>query len=547
MEVENIYSNIQDNYCNRPGDQDRDVNEKTLPVELMNSSTKATNQNYRRRCLALSALCFGLLCVFLVVTVLVLQIQISTERNMKLSCKNTLMEFNETINDIQANYSQLTTEKDQLQHRFNSLEAELKKRNSERRYHFSDERKSWSESRQVCRDRGGDLVVINNIEEQRYLSSVIKESTWIGLSDIDKEGSMKWVDNSPLKAMFWIPGEPNNAHGIEDCVQIVSSYSPDNSWNDQPCTEKRRWICYRFDCQGGWVTPEAILSKAPYPYLLPGRCTDRCPLLWVYVYSLDRSATRNTFGPETENQKQTGAQNRGRRRWFMRITVCLLLICVFLLVTFILLYNQLKTERDQMKNKVEEKSKDLNSLNIKCKRLIEELQKNLTSVSLKKLELETNYRHLTDERDQLQTSLTFMSRSLLEFETEKKRKRCQKVWKESDRYFISNEEKSWSDSRRFCKDCGADLVIINTEEEQKHISSIVEGRVWIGLSDTENEGNMTWVDNTPLTKGFWNKGEPNNVGDEDCVEFMSSSEPVLDNWNDLSCSVERKWICENQG
>lgn len=109
----------------------------------------------------------------------------------------------------------------------------------------------------------------------------------------------------------------------------------------------------------------------------------------------------------------------------MRITVCLLLICVFLLVTFILLYNQLKTERDQMKNKVEEKRKDLNSLNIKCNRLIEELQKNLTSLSLKQLELEKNYTHLTDERDQLQTNLTFMSRMMLEFETEKKRKSCQ--------------------------------------------------------------------------------------------------------------------------
>ncbi|XP_057188067.1 CD209 antigen-like protein A isoform X2 [Triplophysa rosa] len=261
----------------------------------------------------------------------------------------------------------------------------------------------------------------------------------------------------------------------------------------------------------------------------------------------NRSATRNTCGPETEHQKQTGAQNRGRR-WSMRITVCLLLICVFLLVTFILLYNQLKTERDQMKNKVEEKSKALNSLNIKCNRLsgeLKELQKNLTSVSLKQLELETNYSHLTDERDQLQKNLTYMSLMKLEFETGKKRKSCQNVWKESDRYFISIEEKSWTDSRRFCKDCGADLIIINTEEEQKYISSIVKERVWIGLSDIENEGNMIWVDNTPLTKGFWHLGEPNDVGNEDCVEFMSKSEPVLDNWNDLSCSDKRKWICEN--
>jgi len=34
---------------------------------------------------------------------------------------------------------------------------------------------------------------------QRFISSFIKESVWIGLSDIENEGNMKWVDNSPLK------------------------------------------------------------------------------------------------------------------------------------------------------------------------------------------------------------------------------------------------------------------------------------------------------------------------------------------------------------
>ncbi|XP_056622938.1 CD209 antigen-like protein E [Triplophysa dalaica] len=111
------------------------------------------------------------------------------------------------------------------------------------RYFISSEQKSWSYSRQFCRDLGGDLVIINTEEEQRYIHSIIKEDTWIGLSDTDKEGVMKWVDNSTPKVSFWISGEPNNAHGNEDCVQIVSSYPLKNSWNDQPCTEERRWIC----------------------------------------------------------------------------------------------------------------------------------------------------------------------------------------------------------------------------------------------------------------------------------------------------------------
>ncbi len=31
---------------------------------------------------------------------------------------------------------------------------------------------------------------------------------------------------------------------------------------------------------------------------------------------------------------------------------------------------------------------------------------------------------------------------------------------------MSTELKSWSDSRQYCRDHGADLIIINTEEKQ---------------------------------------------------------------------------------
>ncbi|XP_056128043.1 CD209 antigen-like protein A [Rhinichthys klamathensis goyatoka] len=64
-------------------------------------------------------------------------------------------------------------------------------------------------------------------------------------------------------------------------------------------------------------------------------------------------------------------------------------------------------------------------------------------------------------------------------------------------FSISNEEMSWNESRQFCRDRGADLIIINTEEKQRFLTSFVKERVWIGLSD-ENKANLTWVDNSPL-------------------------------------------------
>ncbi|XP_016417054.1 CD209 antigen-like protein E [Sinocyclocheilus rhinocerous] len=110
---------------------------------------------------------------------------------------------------------------------------------------------------------------------------------------------------------------------------------------------------------------------------------------------------------------------------------------------------------------------------------------------------------------------------------------------------MSSELKSWSDSRQYCRDHGADLIIINTEEKQRHISSFIKESVWIGLSDTENEGNMKWVDNSQMKQGYWARGEPNNFQgrNEDCIELMPS-DLILNNWNDRSCSEKKKGICE---
>uniref|UniRef100_A0A8C2CGC1 C-type lectin domain-containing protein n=1 Tax=Cyprinus carpio TaxID=7962 RepID=A0A8C2CGC1_CYPCA len=176
--------------------------------------------------------------------------------------KNTVEEFNLTINSLQDNYTDLMTEKHQLQNIFNfviqkKLELETKVSNLTIQICFSSlsfmytflkdvclygwffvstELKSWSDSRQYCRDHGADLIIIKSEEKQVSL-------VWIGLSDSENEGIMKWVDNSPLKQGFWLKGEPNDEHGNEDCIELMPSNPVLNNWNDLPCSEMRKFIC----------------------------------------------------------------------------------------------------------------------------------------------------------------------------------------------------------------------------------------------------------------------------------------------------------------
>ncbi|CAB1443060.1 unnamed protein product, partial [Pleuronectes platessa] len=55
-----------------------------------------------------------------------------------------------------------------------------------------------------------------NLEEENFVKALIKNFdhaegfTWIGLSDLHKEGSWMWSDGCAVKFTFWSPGQPDN-------------------------------------------------------------------------------------------------------------------------------------------------------------------------------------------------------------------------------------------------------------------------------------------------------------------------------------------------
>ncbi|KAK7161103.1 hypothetical protein R3I94_003934 [Phoxinus phoxinus] len=247
MELEDIYENI-----------DNDNSKDTTGPRTQNHSQDEGKDGKCRgsRCLVLMTVCLGLICVLLLVFI-TLYITTTAERDLFKSYKNTVEEFNHTINSLQDKNTDLMTEKDQLKNNFNSLsqknlelETRIKSLSEEltrvsKRGFFlmSSELKSWSESRQFCRDRGADLVIINTEEKQRRITSLVKERVWIGLSDSETEGIMKWVDNSILKQGFWLKGEPNSYGRDEDCIMLDPEGDSVNNWHDFLCSDRIKCIC----------------------------------------------------------------------------------------------------------------------------------------------------------------------------------------------------------------------------------------------------------------------------------------------------------------
>ncbi|KAL7975911.1 hypothetical protein Chor_011826, partial [Crotalus horridus] len=62
----------------------------------------------------------------------------------------------------------------------------------------ANERKTWHDAEYFCKSRDSHLTSVLNEEEQKYLSSKLNESAWIGLTDENVEGYWEWSDNSRL-------------------------------------------------------------------------------------------------------------------------------------------------------------------------------------------------------------------------------------------------------------------------------------------------------------------------------------------------------------
>uniref|UniRef100_A0A8C4F613 C-type lectin domain-containing protein n=1 Tax=Dicentrarchus labrax TaxID=13489 RepID=A0A8C4F613_DICLA len=111
-------------------------------------------------------------------------------------------------------------------------------------YYFSTDYLTWSNSRDECRQKGGDLVQIDSREEQvkhtalklREKMNFDEDKFWIGLTDSEKEGTWLWVDGSPLSKSDpdnWTVGDRDG----EDCVTMgEKTGAPDlKCWFDESC------------------------------------------------------------------------------------------------------------------------------------------------------------------------------------------------------------------------------------------------------------------------------------------------------------------------
>ncbi|XP_024125118.1 perlucin-like protein [Oryzias melastigma] len=125
-------------------------------------------------------------------------------------------------------------------------------------YYFSDEevssKKNWTDSRNYCMSKGGDLLVINNLEEQQLIRTHLPRRSsshvwwlngfWIGLTDAVTQGVWMWVNNvTETSTAYWRTGQPSHfGSQTGNCVAFLGDTL--TTWYNANCNQHRlNWIC----------------------------------------------------------------------------------------------------------------------------------------------------------------------------------------------------------------------------------------------------------------------------------------------------------------
>ncbi|XP_035263213.1 C-type lectin domain family 6 member A-like [Anguilla anguilla] len=233
------------------------------------------------------------------------------------------------------------------------------------------------------------------------------------------------------------------------------------------------------------------------------------------VYSTLGQTSLNS--PGAQHKEHSGQSSYPYRR----VAVGLGLLCALLLaatVVLCVLYTSLSENYSMLE------------------RDLEELRSNYSTMNTEKVQLQSKYNELRNS--------TFSSSTVPPVHSSVPNP-CPQGWAQfsSKCYYFSNEAKTWTDSYSDCVKRGADLVIIESEEEQRFINKQIKNLTWIGLSYSAVRGYWLWVNGTPLQKGFWRSGEPDDENGFYCALFFPLR-GTNNAWDAFDCSRKLNFICE---
>ncbi|MEW5852545.1 MAG: DUF4215 domain-containing protein [Myxococcota bacterium] len=98
----------------------------------------------------------------------------------------------------------------------------------------------------------------------------------------------------------------------------------------------------------------------------------------------------------------------------------------------------------------------------------------------------------------------------------------------------------WFAAQGDCVDRGGNLVSVEDAEENTRVRSVLTGALWLGATDQIQEGTLGWITGEPVVFTDFTSGQPDNVGNADCVQMLPDSAQ----WDDSTCATALPYVCE---
>ncbi|PWA18255.1 hypothetical protein CCH79_00020449 [Gambusia affinis] len=406
---------------------------------------------------------------------------------------------------------------------------------------------TWSKSREFCQDKHADLIVIDDLEEQEFVSSQAKyyydiyHGYWMGLQQTNN--NWIWVDGRRDTIGFWIK-ETFYTSGPK--ALLIPERKLTESWAKTENGFANKFICEREAQERSELSNSRLFLGCLWisSILVAGS---------IIYMNVDMSEQQESFKDLTTGKKQLIDERKMVKLSREREEL-------------IREREELIRKREEVTRKREEVTRKREEVTRKREKLSqkrEELNQERKELDQKREELNRERKKLTQKREELNQEREQLTQKKEEVTREaeelkwvlgyfqkfdifpindycpaKKCGPCLHDWIffQKKCYLFYDKPapwKTWEQSRRFCQDRQADLVVISDLEEQLGY--------WLGLQQTNNT--WTWVDGRVDTLGFWMKEKLRTPGPK--ARLMPGRNPS-ESWNKADNFFQNKFICEHE-
>ncbi|KAK5617685.1 hypothetical protein CRENBAI_001663 [Crenichthys baileyi] len=381
------------------------------------------------------------------------------------------------------------------------------------------------------------LVSILNKDEQAYVNSMVGTgkvaASWIGMRMVGiANGQYIWVDLSPVTYTRWAPGEPNNANGEEQCVQMNRHQG---GWNDANCGRAGAgYVCKKF--------PGDVHTPPPPTQPWEGNC----PAGWLrfkdkcFMFKGKKDEIKANWSHARSWCKDQGGElaiiDNQYENDFVASYLKDLELPTWIGLSDLLVENQYAWS---------------DGFSPVLYTNWNEHEPNNAGGAEHCVAL-THGTHTTgkwndDACHKHHSFVCYRKKSSSIQPPPPTKSPCPAdyiSWYQNC-YKLVEDPATWDAAQAACEKQGGNLASIDMSYDQAFVAGVVlqgKGDAWIGLRRKE-DGSYTWTDNWPVFFTEWGPGEPSNINDEGCVS-MHASIWFHGTWNDTKCDQAKPYICK---